>query len=667
MGAEELIERHYGAVYNLAYRTMGRREDAEDIAQQTFARALPRLAHVRDAEAVRAWLCRITANLCLDELRRRHQIDEQMEPNLDGLPDSDPLASPAAVAERREVRAAVWSAALSLPHQQRLVLALREWQDLSYKQIAETLDISVTAVELILFHARQRFRRAYQAGAEPWPTNETCRWVVQRLSASIDEELRPGERARIDAHLPRCATCQFAARELRATRRLYGLMPLASAPVGAQLVALMGVPAVGIAPVVLSACSGAAGGGMLLSAGAAKIGLGAVAAMVGSVMLLIGSDSGAIGHVEAALAATPPVTRTEVAAPPLTPETAVTASAAVEVAVVVVPQEQAAESEPTKPRGVAEVAHVDPPRVAPLVPPAPVISARPPAAANPPPPVPESPLTSAGREDDAPSGNSGNVASNGNGRANLGGNGKANPGGSGNAHGSDGVSPGQNNDPEGAPPHGNAGTPPGQMDNQPPPGQTEHQTPPGQADHQPPPGQTEHETPPGQADRQTPPGRDDSRTPPGQLDRQTPPGQSDRQTPPGQTERQTPAAPSPKPPTQHPAPAPEARGAPPPGPPAASAGQAAKRNAEPAPPAQPPAAQPPPAAPKTAPAQAQPTSAQPSKPPSVPAQPASPGASNGQGGAAKSAPAGTTPAQGAGSAHPPTPASKKPDSPTPTR
>jgi RNA polymerase sigma-70 factor (ECF subfamily) len=236
---------------------MGKREDAEDIAQQTFVRALPRLAVLRDPEAAQAWLYRIAANLCLDELRRRRHAQEQSEPDLDAVPDADPNAAPASIAERREVRAAVWSAALCLPPQQRLALALREWQELSYKQIAEVLEISVPAVELLLFHARQGFRRAYQAGAEPWPTAETCKWVVDRLSASIDDELRDGERARIDAHLPRCATCQFAARELRTTKRLYALIPIASAPLGAHVAALIAAPAVVVAPVLVAGGSGA--------------------------------------------------------------------------------------------------------------------------------------------------------------------------------------------------------------------------------------------------------------------------------------------------------------------------------------------------------------------------------------------------------------------------
>jgi RNA polymerase sigma factor (sigma-70 family) len=376
-GGEGLIAKHYGVVYNLAYRTMGRREDAEDIAQQTFARALPRLADLRDPDAAGGWLCRIAANLCLDELKRRQQAQEHVEPDLDGLPDADPNAAPATIAERREVRAAVWSAALSLPHQQRLVLALREWQDLSYKQIAEALEISVSAVESILFNARQGFRRAYQAGAEPWPTNEACKWMVERLSASIDEELPAGERARIDAHLPRCVTCQFAARELRATKRLYGLMPLASAPAGAQLAALMAAPAVGVAPVVVAGFSGASGGGVLISLGAAKVGFGTAAAMVGSaVMMFMGSDgSSAFGTVEAALAAAAPAARTAVTVPTATPQPVV------EVAFVAAHDVNVAEAGPSDPpRLVAELAKVELLLVAPDVTPAAVPAVVPDAA-----------------------------------------------------------------------------------------------------------------------------------------------------------------------------------------------------------------------------------------------------------------------------------------------
>src|SRR5258708_28272509 len=68
---DNLVKSHYAVVYNLAYRVLRRREDAEDVAQQTFARALPRLADLRQPAAAGRWLCRITADLFVDELRLR--------------------------------------------------------------------------------------------------------------------------------------------------------------------------------------------------------------------------------------------------------------------------------------------------------------------------------------------------------------------------------------------------------------------------------------------------------------------------------------------------------------------------------------------------------------------------------------------------------------------
>src|SRR5262245_51046190 len=82
---DQLVERHYAVVYNLAYRTLGRRQDAEDIAQQTFARALTRLPELRDDGAAGSWLCRIAVNLCIDELRRRERTVDLPDIELDAL------------------------------------------------------------------------------------------------------------------------------------------------------------------------------------------------------------------------------------------------------------------------------------------------------------------------------------------------------------------------------------------------------------------------------------------------------------------------------------------------------------------------------------------------------------------------------------------------------
>src|SRR5919202_958206 len=267
---DELFACHYTTVYNLAYRTLGRRADAEDITQQTFVRALARVGELREPAAAGAWLCRIAANLCMDELRQRRKAGPAPEqPDPDGhswaaVPDPDPLGTPADAVELAELRVNVWRATLALAPQQRLALALRELHGMRYAEIAETLGVSVSAVETLLFRARQSFRRAYEAGRGPAATSADCEWVLSRLSASIDAELGSIEQARVDVHLPACPTCQFAARELRATNRLYALVPLVAPPVGAQAAAMLTASGVG-----LGAASALAGGTGIAASGAA--------------------------------------------------------------------------------------------------------------------------------------------------------------------------------------------------------------------------------------------------------------------------------------------------------------------------------------------------------------------------------------------------------------
>ena len=202
---EVLVMHHYATVYDLALRTLGRREDAEDVAQGTFLRALSHLGALREPAAARAWLCRIAANLCVDELRQRQRasgrrrdsrasatasvgetgttqttpVDAGGEPvgvtapgewgaeasilPLNDVPDPDRLSTPAAAVELRELRLRVWQATLALPPAQRLALALRELHAMTYAEIAAALDTSVPAVETLLFRSRQAFRRAFMA------------------------------------------------------------------------------------------------------------------------------------------------------------------------------------------------------------------------------------------------------------------------------------------------------------------------------------------------------------------------------------------------------------------------------------------------------------------------------------------------------------------------
>ncbi len=159
-----LVERHSTAVFNTAYRLLGNRADAADAAQDTFLRAYRALNTFRTDAPLKPWLCRIAANVSLNRLKRR-------KPTLsldDHPPDADPIAVPDVSAEPqralltaerdRELRAAI----LALPPDQRTIIELRHFQELSYAAIADTLEISVANVKTKLFRARKALRRYLQ-------------------------------------------------------------------------------------------------------------------------------------------------------------------------------------------------------------------------------------------------------------------------------------------------------------------------------------------------------------------------------------------------------------------------------------------------------------------------------------------------------------------------
>lgn len=156
---EEIVRAHEKTVYNLALRTLGNREDAEDAVQETFLKAYTALPGFRGESRLSVWLYRITANVCTDMLRRRRETvslsvdDDDGERELD-IPDG--RFDPAALAEKNAVRAAVRAAMDALPEDSRRVLALRELGGLSYDEIAAALELDLNTVKSRIFRARKK-------------------------------------------------------------------------------------------------------------------------------------------------------------------------------------------------------------------------------------------------------------------------------------------------------------------------------------------------------------------------------------------------------------------------------------------------------------------------------------------------------------------------------
>ena len=159
----DLVLAYQNQVYNLAYRILGDPAAAADAAQETFIAAYQSLGNFRGG-SFKSYLMRIVANRCYDELRRHKRcpttsfddpgaVDEDANPAL-----ADEEAGPEEQAERRQVARLIQSGIEKLPPDQRVTLVLSDVQGVSYREIAETMDVSLGTVKSRLARARARLR-----------------------------------------------------------------------------------------------------------------------------------------------------------------------------------------------------------------------------------------------------------------------------------------------------------------------------------------------------------------------------------------------------------------------------------------------------------------------------------------------------------------------------
>jgi RNA polymerase sigma-70 factor, ECF subfamily len=148
----ELVCIHAQGVLNVIYHMCGDVNIAEDAAQETFIRAWSHLSSYRPQTSLRNWLYRIAVNAATDMLRREKRI----LPNaLEDLQLKDPQPGPEALFFQEEQTALIQEAILSLPDASRAVLVLREYEGLSYHEIADALDIPVGTVMSRLNYSRK--------------------------------------------------------------------------------------------------------------------------------------------------------------------------------------------------------------------------------------------------------------------------------------------------------------------------------------------------------------------------------------------------------------------------------------------------------------------------------------------------------------------------------
>lgn len=159
---EKLVERHQALVAGTVARMLGSNLEVEDIAQQVFIRVWKSAGRYVARAKFTTWLLKITRNLVFNEMRRakRHpHVPVQIDPEAEEIPLKDEAtATPDASLLEAELQQAIDKAIKQLPETQRMALVLRRYEELSYEEIADVLELSVPAVKSLLFRARSELR-----------------------------------------------------------------------------------------------------------------------------------------------------------------------------------------------------------------------------------------------------------------------------------------------------------------------------------------------------------------------------------------------------------------------------------------------------------------------------------------------------------------------------
>jgi RNA polymerase sigma-70 factor (ECF subfamily) len=179
------LERNRKRVWGLCYRMTGSHADADDLCQETLARAIEREAQIRDRAGLDAWLLRVATTACLDHLRRERRGRGPTE-LVDPLPSAEPVAPSdpeRALILRDDVRFAVVVALQRLPARQRAALVLHDVLDRPLVEVAEALGTNANNVKSLLARARTTLARARVHVDVDVPAD---RAVVDRVVAAIE-------------------------------------------------------------------------------------------------------------------------------------------------------------------------------------------------------------------------------------------------------------------------------------------------------------------------------------------------------------------------------------------------------------------------------------------------------------------------------------------------
>lgn len=223
----ELYEVNSRSVFNLVFRSVRDPDLAQDLCQDIWIKVYRELPKLREPAAFRTWLFKIAARACIDAARVRRSRGSTTTLDSDLLASRDPDPEATLLQSERDGR--LWATLLMLPERQQLALYLREAEDRTYREIAEILETSESAVETLLFRARRLLSKARQRvevdGSIP------CNYTRIAMAAILDGGGTPVQQHAIRVHIRTCRSCHVELERMKDASRAYAALPFLSVPV----------------------------------------------------------------------------------------------------------------------------------------------------------------------------------------------------------------------------------------------------------------------------------------------------------------------------------------------------------------------------------------------------------------------------------------------------
>ncbi|MBA4181588.1 MAG: hypothetical protein C0506_13440 [Anaerolinea sp.] len=262
----ELYNRYFDSVYDFVARMTRSRDEAEDIAQDTFLKAMNALGGLQKGTSFKSWIFTIARNTALNRIERAGRTPPLSFADDDGedvqfdVVDADRFADPAEAAEANAVASLVWAAAAGLDPKQLSLLDLHLRQGLDSGEIADVLGVTKNNSYVML----NRLKKAVEDAIGAFVMFNAGRQYCQQLDGALDSAtirgMSPEVRKAVDRHVAECPECEERRRKL-APLAAFGAFVAIGAPSGAKAKVLEGLMRQWPGPATAGADAGGPGAG----------------------------------------------------------------------------------------------------------------------------------------------------------------------------------------------------------------------------------------------------------------------------------------------------------------------------------------------------------------------------------------------------------------------